>query len=47
MLGRRKVDGASVPMLVSRVETMKQKVEEERRMAHGVGGLARRTGLVG
>ena len=33
------------PGLVSGVETMKEREEEDRRMGHGIGGLARRTGL--
>ena len=33
------------PCLVSVVETMKDRKEEEIRMAYGVGGLAKRTGL--
>ena len=31
------------PCLVSGFETMKDRKEEEIRMAHGVGGLAKRT----
>ena len=45
MLERRKVEGTELPGLVSVVETMKDKEEEEIRMGHGLGGLARRTGL--
>ena len=33
------------PSLMSGVETMKEREEEDRRMGHGVGGLSRRTGL--
>ena len=31
--------------MVSGVETMKEREEEDRKMGHGIGGLARRTGL--
>ena len=34
------------PGLESGVETMKEREDEERRLCRGVGGLARRTGLV-
>ena len=33
------------PGLLSGVETMKEREEEEKGMGHGVGGLARRTSL--
>ena len=33
------------PGLVFGVETMKEREEEDRRMGHGIGGLARRTDL--
>lgn len=34
-----------LPGFVSGVETMKEREEEERRMGHGVGLLAMKTGL--
>ena len=34
-----------LPGLVPGVEIMKERKEKERRMGHGIGGLARRTDL--